>query len=354
MKLEKLLSILAMLMIIFIGGCKKDDPTVDSIMLSTNPVADVTGVARSTNVEFIFSEAMDPLTINNSTFTLKEGSDPVPGTVSYSGTTATFTPSSPLAANTIYTATMTTGATSLTGNSLVTNEVWSFTTGSSTAGLAIVPLGSSLNYVILAKTAINNSSTSAITGDLGLSPAATSYITGLALTDATGYATSAQVTGKIFAADMAAPTGSNLTTAVENMITGYNDAAGRTSPDFLELGEGNIGGKTLLPGLYKWTSTVTLPSDITISGNATDVWIFQISGDLTVSAAVNVTLEGGALAKNIFWQVSGEATFGTTSHFEGVILSMTGITFQTGASVNGLLLAQTAVILDANAVTKTQ
>ena len=352
MKLKKLLPILAMLLIVFLAGCTKDDTTIYPTATLTNPGNNVTGVARNSAVEFTFSEAMDPLTINTSTFTLKQGSDLVPGTVTYSGTTATFTPTNTLAASTIYTATMTTGATSLTGNSLAANNVWSFTTGGSTATLATVPLGSSLNYVILAKTAINNSPTSAITGDLGLSPAATSYITGLALTDATGFATSAQVTGQVFAADMASPTSTNLTTAVENMITAYNNAAGRTSPDFLELGTGNIGGKTLSPGLYKWTSTVTLPSNVTISGNATDIWIFQISGDLTVSAAVNVTLTGGAMAKNIFWQVAGEATLGTSSHFEGIILSMTGITFQTGASFNGRALAQTAVILDANAVVK--
>jgi hypothetical protein len=215
----------------------------------------------------------------------------------------------------------------------------------------VVDLGASGNYVILAKTAINNTPTSAITGDLGLSPAATSYITGFALTDHTGYATSAQITGNVYAADMADPTPLTLTTAVENMITAYNDAAGRPTPNFLELGTGNIGGKTLTPGLYKWTNTVTLPSDVTISGNSTDVWIFQIAGDLTMSSAVNVTLIGGAQASNIFWQVAGQATFGTTSHFEGVILSMTSITFQTGASFNGRALAQTAVVLDGNAIT---
>jgi len=84
------------------------------------------------------------------------------------------------------------------------------------------------------------------------------------------------------------------------------------------------------------------------------VWIFQISGDLTMSSAVNMTLSGGAQAKNIFWQVAGEVTIGTTSHFEGVILSMTGITMQTGASINGIALAQTAVILDQNTVVKPQ
>jgi hypothetical protein len=153
---------------------------------------------------------------------------------------------------------------------------------------------------------------------------------------------------------MASPTPNNLTTAVENMITAYNDAAGRLSPDFLELGTGNIGGLTLSPGLYKWTTTVSLPSDIVISGGTNDVWIFQVSGDLSMSSAVDITLMGGAQAKNIFWQVAGQATLGTTAHFEGLILSMTGITLQTGASFNGRALAQTAVILDRNAVTAPQ
>nr|NQU90405.1 DUF3494 domain-containing protein [Bacteroidota bacterium] len=87
-----------------------------------------------------------------------------------------------------------------------------------------------------------------------------------------------------------------------------------------------------------------------ISGGENDVWIFQIAQDLTVSNGVNITLTGGAQAKNIFWQVAGQATFGTTSHFEGIILSMTAINFQTGASFKGRALAQTAVVLDGNAV----
>ena len=136
------------------------------------------------------------------------------------------------------------------------------------------------------------------------------------------------------------------------MITAYNDAAGRTLPDFVELGTGIIGGKTLTQGLYKWSGNVTMPSSITISGGANDVWIFQIAGNLTTSSAVKMTLGGGAQAKNIFWQVAGQATFGTTSHVEGVILSMTGITFETGASLNGQALAQTAVTLDKNVITK--
>src|SRR5256885_3380249 len=105
------------------------------------------------------------------------------------------------------------------------------------------------------------------------------------------------------------------------MQTAYTDAASRTTPDFLELGTGNIGGLTLVPGLYKWTSTVTIPANVTIAGGANDVWIFQTSGDLTMAAAKTVTLSGGASAKNIFWQIAGQATLGANSHFEGVILS---------------------------------
>jgi hypothetical protein len=138
------------------------------------------------------------------------------------------------------------------------------------------------------------------------------------------------------------------------MLTAYTDAAGRPTPDYTELGTGNLGGKTLTPGLYKWTTNVTIPSAVTISGGANDVWIFQISGNLIMSSAVNVTLSGGAQAKNIFWQVAGQATFGANSHFEGIILSMTGITLQTGASMNGRALAQTAVVLDKNIVKQPQ
>jgi hypothetical protein len=353
MKIKNVFSIMAMLLIVSISACKKDDNSgAIPVGTTTDPLNNVTGVPRNKSIGFTFSELMDPLTINTSTFTLKQGQTSINGAVTYSGKTATFTPTSSLAAGTSYTATMSTDAKSMTGSSLASNSVWSFTTGGNTSVLALVSLGASGNYVILAKTEITNISTSAVTGDLGLSPAATSYITGLALTNATGHASSAQVTGLIYAADMASPTPLNLTTAVSNMATAYTDAAGRPFPDFTELSSGNIGGKTLVPGLYKWTTSLTMPSEVTISGNATDVWIFQVAGNLTMSSAVHITLAGGALAKNIFWQVAGQVTLGTTSHFEGNILSMTGITFQTGASMNGRALAQTAVVLDANVITK--
>jgi len=323
-------------------------PTV----LSSIPANNDIDVARNTILAITFSEEMDPSTINSTTFIVKKGNIDITGNVEYSGVVATFTPSVVFNAASEYTATITTGAKSQKGVNLEETYEIIFTTSGSETGIDGVNLGSAGNYVILAKTAINNGGTSAVTGDLGLSPAATSYITGLALTDFTGYATSAQVTGQVFAADMADPTPMNLTTAVENMITAYNDAAGRSEIDFLELGTGNIGGKTLSPGVYKWTNTVSIPTDVTLSGSSTDVWIFQIAENLTMSSATRINLTGGANPNNIFWQVAGEVTIGTTSHFEGIILSKTGITFQTSASITGRALAQTAVILDGNAVTQ--
>lgn len=217
-------------------------------------------------------------------------------------------------------------------------------------GPAPVLLRASGGYAILAKAAITNAPTSVVTGDVGLSPAAASYITGFALTRAGIRWTSPEVVGSVFAANNDPPTPTNLTAAISNMESAYTDAAGRPTPTSLDVGAGNIGGLTLAPGLYKWTSAVTIPADVTISGSRNDTWIFQISGDLNMSSAKRMNLMGGARAKNIVWQVAGAVTFGTTSHAEGVVLSKTAITLATGASINGRLLAQTAVNIAGSAV----
>ena len=143
-----------------------------------------------------------------------------------------------------------------------------------------------------------------------------------------------------------------MTTAVSDMQTAYTDAAGRTLPDATELGAGNIGGMTLAPGLYKWSTGVTIPTDVTLSGGASDVWIFQIAQTLGISSGKKVLLSGGAQAGNIFWQVAGQVTLATTSVFNGNILGQTAIVLNNGATLNGRALAQTAVTLDANPVTK--
>ena len=210
-----------------------------------------------------------------------------------------------------------------------------------------VNLESAGKFVILSKTGITDVATSAITGDIGTSP-----ITGAAIT-----LVSAEVTGTIYTVDSAGPTGSvpdavKLTLAVGDMQTAYSDAAARTSPNFTELGAGDISGMTLAPGLYKWSSSVGITTGVTLSGLADDVWIFQIAGDLSAASGAIVTLSGGAQAKNVFWQVAGQTTLNTTAQFKGIILCQTLIAMKTGATLNGRALAQTAVTLEQNAVTQ--
>jgi len=214
-----------------------------------------------------------------------------------------------------------------------------------------VNLGTAGKYVILAKSGISTVPTATVTGNLGISPAAASYITGFSLTadSSNVFSTSSQVTGDVYASDYAPPTPSNLTTAVGDMELAFTDAAGR-APNVTELGAGNIGGMTLTAGVYKWSTGLLIPTDVTLSGGATDVWIFQIAKDLTVSGATNIVLGGGAVSSNVFWQVSGAADLGTTAHFEGVIMSQTSVTLGTGASIDGRLMAQTAVSIDKGTV----
>jgi hypothetical protein len=163
------------------------------------------------------------------------------------------------------------------------------------------------------------------------------------------FSISPQVTGKVYAADYMAPTSSELTTAVGDMQLAFTDAAGRPS-GATELGAGNIGGMTLTPGVYQWGTGLLIATDVTLSGSATDIWIFQIAQDLTLSSGAKILLAGGALPKNVFWQVSGLVDLGTTAHGEGVVLTQTSITLRTGASINGRLLAQSAVNLDGSTV----
>jgi hypothetical protein len=329
-------------------------PTVSSIA----PVASATDVALNSHIIATFGETMDSSTILAANFTVvAAGATAVTGIVSYDepSKAAIFSHATNLVANTVYTATITTGVTDLAGNHLAVNKVWTFTTGTSVAlGPAPVILGTAGDFAILAKSAISTVPSSAVTGNVGVSPAAASFITGFSLiADSTNvFSTSTQIVGKVYASDYADPSPSNMTTAISNMETAYTDAAGRPGPDYTELYTGDLSGKTLVPGLYKWSTGVLISTDVTLSGGPNDVWIFQISGDITVANGASVLLQGGALPKNIFWQTFGVASLGTTAHMEGIVLSQTAITLGTGATVNGRLLSQTAVTLDQNTVTQ--
>lgn len=221
-------------------------------------------------------------------------------------------------------------------------------TGTTTTVVPGVPvdLGTAGAFVILTKTGISTVPTSAIVGNVGVSPAAAGSITGFPLVaDFTNlFSLTPQITGKVYASDYAVPTPSTLTTAISDMETAFIAGAART-PDVTELGAGNIGGLTLAPGVYKWSSGVLVPTDVTLNGNATDVWIFQIAQTLDISADTKVVLSGTARSKNVFWQVAGLVNLNTGAHLEGIVLAQTAVTLGTGTSINGRLLAQTAVTL---------
>jgi hypothetical protein len=216
-----------------------------------------------------------------------------------------------------------------------------------------VNLGSTAKFAVLAGSLISNVPGSAITGDVALSPSAGSMITGFGANE---------ITGTVYTVDETGPAGSvpaasELTTAKGDLTIAYNDAAGRTPvPEgpFLDPGAGDIGGMTLIPGLYKFTSALSITgSDVTLSGNANDVWIFQIASGLNVGNGIKVILSGGAQAANIFWQVGTSATLGTTSVFKGTIMADQSISMNTGATLDGRALASiAAVTLASSTVTR--
>lgn len=320
---------------------------------ATNPDSNATGVPINKSITAVFSEAVDPTTVNTTTFSITDGITPVVGAVTYVGTTATFNPTNDLNVDTNYTATITNVVQDLAGNTMLVNKVWTFTTGITVAqGPDPVSLGTAGNFVLISKSGISTTGATSITGDIGVSPIDATAFTGFSnYALFSTYATADQVTGKLYAANFAAPTPAYLTTAISDMEIAFTDAAGRTNPTATELGAGNISGMTLVPGLYKWgTGVLITGAGVTLTGGENDVWIFQIAQDLTVNSGAIITLAGGAKAKNVFWQVSGQTALGTTVQFKGNILSQTLISLNTGATLEGRTLAQTAVTLNANTI----
>lgn len=309
------------------GSASCSPPTV----ISVAPPNGSSGICPSTLVVATFSEAMKVSTINTTTFTLTgPGTTPVAGTVSYvvSSDVATFTPSSPLALNTLYTATITTGAQDLAGDPLASNYVWTFTT-SATACSSPVPLGTACSFGILGATpAVTSSGPSNVTGDVGIWPAAS--IVGFP---------PATLTGTEHLGDAVAQT------AQGDLTTAYNYAAAAAGGAILTA---DIGGQTLAPGVYKTTSaqpSLGITGNLTLAGNASGVWIFQIVSTLTT--AVNnsqVILSGGATSHNVFWQVGSSATLGGGTTFEGTIMAQASITMGTLATLDGRALARTGAV----------
>jgi uncharacterized repeat protein (TIGR02543 family) len=233
-----------------------------------------------------------------------------------------------------------------------------------TANFTIIPpvgptainLGTAADFGILSKAGISTTGVTAITGDIGVSPMAATGMTGFGLImhSSGQYSTTPIVNGRAYAADYAAPTPSKMTTAVSDMETAFTTANGLTTPaPIVNIYAGDISGRILPPGLYKWSTGVLVTSGgVTLTGGPNDVWVFQIAQNLTINNNAKITLLGGAQAKNIFWVVSGQATIGSNANVSGNILSKTLVSMNTGSRITGRLLAQTAVTLNASTVIK--
>jgi hypothetical protein len=282
---------------------------------------------------------MDPLTITTTTFTLKQGTVAVPGTLTYSDVTATYKPLSNLTASTTYTATVTVGAKDLRGNALATDKVWTFTT-SAAAGPALSPgavaLASAGTFGIMATSAVTNTGAGTkVIGDVSLDPGTSMGLLPI------------QVTGAIHINDTVSEQ------ARLDLLAAYNFAK-NLPPGTTITGGADLGAlASLAPGTYTSGSTMLISTPLVLNGNANSVWVFQIGSSLTTTA--NVTLTGGALAKNVFWVPTLDATVGVNSIFFGTIVSGRDVTAKTGATINGRILAGATlagtIALDNNIIT---
>jgi len=230
------------------------------------------------------------------------------------------------------------------------------------AGPAVVNLGTASNFSVLAETLVSdaNPTLTSITGNVGVHPAAGTFITGLSCTEVIGtiYDNNAGYTGghDSNTTCLIPNSGVLLGTAVSDMEAAYTDAATRipgVGATNLNVGGGTLNGQNFVPGTYTWngpTSNVTITGDITLTGTATDVWIFQVAGTLDLATDKKIILAGGASADNVFWAIAGSTTLFPGSTFEGNILAQTNIAMQLGATLNGRALAQTAVTLIGNTI----
>jgi hypothetical protein len=300
--------------------------TVAPIVSSTNPVDGVTGVGIDASINASFDKAMDPSTLNPVTFTVTgPGATVVAGQVTYDvpDMIVTFTPTSPLATSTTFTAALS-GALDLAGNPLAT-FVWTFNTGMTVTGLSPIDLGAATNFAVFAQATLTNAGATVVNGDLGLTPGIS--VTGFPPGTMNG---TMQISN------------SDATAAMASLTAAYNNAAGLSGA--MTIAE-NLKGLTLAPGLYMSVANsfeiagANLMLDA--QGDPNAVWVFQMpASTLTLTApGCSVMLQNGAQASNIFWQVGSSATIAGGCVVEGSILANTTITLAAGAAVDGRALA---------------
>ncbi len=335
---------------------------------STDPASAATGVALNKKIAATFTEAMNPLTIDGTTFLLKRGTETVTGVVTYVGTTATFSPTDNLAPNTIYTATITRGAKNPAGNSLANDYVWSFTT----TGNAVPPsniLGTAAMFGVFGGNAgITNQGLNTVinNGSIGTTAAST-LITGFHDgTTGDKYTETplneGLVTGRIYTAPPAPGTDESFVIASKGLLdanAAYNAISPASKPGGSDPGAGELGGLTLAPGVYKSASgTFKITNgNLTLDamGDPNAEWIFQTATGLTVGVAGpqgarSVVMINGAQAKNVYWHVGSAATINSAGGgiMSGTIIASSGVTFSTAGNAVQTVLNGRAISLVAS------
>jgi hypothetical protein len=324
-------------------------PTV----ILTDPSDLDASVSLSQNVTATFNEAMDNTTITTTTFVIMDGLTPVTGNVSYLNNVATFNPDNDFVAGKTYSAKITNGVKNSTGTNMVNDYEWSF----SIPLIPVVPLfdlGMAERFGILAGVGISNDAGASVINnlDVGIYPGLRSSVT--------GFPPATVVNGAIYCADdlMPAGTPAMLNQAKLDLVAAYLEVEGATSPAPATV-EGDQGGKTLAPGIYKSTSTLLIQSgDLTLDaqGDPNAVFIFQVASAFTTvgGAGGSIILSGGAQAKNVYWQTGSSATIGDYTTFYGNILALQSITMGAYSNAVGRMLARngSVVMTSTNTISK--
>lgn len=340
------------------------DTTSPTIAL-TNPADADVNVALNKKITATFSEAMSTSTITTpGNFSVTgPGMANVEGSVDYDIVTniATFTPDVNFAPGTTFVAAVTTAAQDLADNELGLDNEWSFTTGAEeaqTVEQVFVPLGSSVNFAILASAAITNIPTSTITGDVGLTPDAGSNISGFSVP-----ATCPEVTGTVYAVDATGPactvvSPTVLADAKEDAEIAFINArdAVRGTPQAIS---GNLNGLTLYPGVYESGSSIEISPGgflyLDAQGDSNAIFIIRSATSITTGAGSEVVLTKGARANNVYWTAGSTVTLGTTSIMKGTMIAGTSISLLSGANLEGRALNQgaaaEAITLDSCTIT---
>ncbi len=334
---------------------------------STDPANLATDVVLNKTITALFTKPMDAATITTQTYILKEGNNLIPATVSYTGSTASLVPLTPLTANTLYTATVTSGAKDPTGNPIPANFVWNFTTLKSIPPPSI--LGTAANFGAIGGSAgLTNQGINTVINNGGIgTTAASSLITGFhdGLTGDVYTETGSNIgnsKGGIFSAPPAPGTATSFNVAkagLDDANLAYLAISPASKPGGTDPGAGELGGLTLTPGVYKSASgTFKITNgDLVLDaqGDANAVWIFQTASGLTVgtagpAGARSVKMINQGLPKNVYWYVGSSATINGAGGgtMVGTIIATAGVTFSTAGVATQTVLNGRAVSLVAS------